>query len=363
MSPKSPCALALSVLLLLAVPLLVPSASASAGGDYVSQLDANGAGLYEYLDTRFEELSEDPTDSVTISYVVADSPLFASMDEASEYASAFVHDTLAAYYLTNPYPIWLWDYPVTGADVIPSAVEPRTDEDGNVHYVLLSVTFTLTVPDGFGDDPETEENEISGYIAALDAEIAAYEGDSVEDIVSEISSRLSGVTSSDDDEGTVSNPYDALVTGTSSSAGVAAAFTLLCGASGVTAITAMGQTGAADDDGDFPVGYWNLVLMDDGWYAADCTLNGDDARNCLLVGTSTTVTVGTSAVAFGGTRSSVIVMQDEVSLTVPQIVYSGVEWPDDTSFIEAYGAYIALVVMMVIIVAALVHAIRSGNVR
>lgn len=353
MSPKSACALALSAVLLIAFPLAAEAADASGGQDYVSQLDANGSGLYDHMTDRFEEMYDDPEDTAVFSYTLAYQPAFATQDAAYEYASSFVHDTLAAYYLTNPYPIWLWDYPVTGATVN-SVIEPATGEDGTVTYVLISVSFQLSVPDEFADD-------VAGAIQALSDAVGTYEGDTV-GIVTSINDLLRGVTVTDDSDGEISNPYDALVTGSSSDAGIAAAFTLLCQANGVTAITAMGQVESDSDEG-YSTGCWNLVLMDDGWYAVDCTLNSSDANNCLLVGVSDAVTVGNLNERFGGNRTSGIEMADEVSLSVPHIVYSGYEWPDETSFIDQYGAYIVLLIMMVIIVAVLVHAIRSGNVR
>ncbi|MDO5853736.1 MAG: transglutaminase domain-containing protein [Thermoplasmata archaeon] len=362
MSSKTVTLLVIVLVASMAVPLVLEDSSADASDRYVSQLDSNGQGLYAQMSTAFASAAESPTDSVFVTYTVGTPMLFSTTDEAKEYALSMMEDAVAAYYLTDPSWIWLWDYPAitdleTGLGF--GHTTTTVTVNGTQWIMLVSVSFTLTVPEEFKDDTSTEANEVAEAIAAVKeaAEAVTVSGESVQDRVSSINDTLRGITSATDDEGTVGNIYDALVTKTSSSAGVAAAFTYLCSLNGLTAVTVAGSVLASD--GSMSDGFWNEVLQDDSWYAVDCTWNSSTARNCLMVGTTSSVTLGSTSYGFGATHYAEP-EQLSSALAAPALASGGVEWPDDSTVIEKYGGYVIVLLIVVVIVVTFVHAIKKG---
>lgn len=358
MSPKSVSLMVLALVALLACPVVasLPAADAEAASEYYrEQLDANGRGLYDHVSQVLDGAAEDPTDSVTVTYTMTSVP--STQEEAVEYARAVVSDTLAALYLSDPSHIWLWDYPVAGVTVETPSYDPEED--------TIIATFVLTVPERYADDPETEENEVAEAIAALAEAVEGFEWDpegDLESVASAINDLLRGVTVEEDEEGTISSPLDAF-SGTSSSAGVAAAFTILCRASGVEGLTVKGYAPSEDSEDGLSTVYWNVVCEDGAWYAVDCTLNGDDAENCLLAGAMTQMTVSGVTERFGGIRYADLDMATSNSLEAPTVTATGVEWPEEEpSLLESYGMYVFLALICVIIVGVMVHALRSGNI-
>lgn len=364
MSPKAVASAAVAIAAVLALAAVLPCASAGSASTYEDQLDDNGAGLYAALGEAFDAALEDPADTVTVSYALGTPVLLSTEDDADEYAVSLVRDALAAYYLTDPFPIWIWDFPLV--DDLEAELElayTQTEAEVTVSgetttwRVVTAVTFTLTVPEDFADDADTEENEVAEAIEAVESAASAYEG-TVQEIVQEVSGLLEDVDSEDDEDGEVSNLYDALVSGESSSAGVAAAFTYLCSLSGVDALTTVGLV--LNSDGEMEAGYWNVVEDDGAWYAVDCTWNSSDSENCLMAGTTTSVTLSSTSYGFGATHASDLSSLSS-SLSTPAIEAEGVDWDEDSSF-TTIAMYVIVLLIIVMVVIAFAHAIKSGNV-
>lgn len=367
MSHKLLSLLAMAVLVLTAATAVVDDSDAASSEDYMSHLSDSGKGLYTALDAEFTKLMEDPKDIASISYDIGTPVLFPMTDEGKEaaksQAGAMVGDVLAAYYLTNPFPIWMWNYPVTdvSADVAIEKVSVKVGGETTEWWAVTSVSFQLSVPEQYIDDPDTESNETADAMAAVEAKMTEVTG-SVEDKVSAINDILRGVKSTDDEEGKVSNIHDALVTGTSSSAGVAAAFTYLCKENGLTVQTVLGQV-MKSTDGVTATGYWNVVEDEGKWYGVDATWNSSDARNCLMAGSTTKVSMSQDVSSrFGATHLADIDMKTDNSLFAPVLETEGVQWPDDSTFLEKYGAQILMAIVGIVFVLAAIYAIRTGSV-
>ncbi len=333
MSHKTITLLAIaSVLALLSVAAVPVSGEASAAY-YKDELDSDGQALYEVLEARFAEAMTDVPETLDISF---DSKV-SDVDAVTE----LVNRVLAAYYLSDPSPIWLWDTPVTEVEVV----------TGEKNAGVYAITFTLSVPDAFkSDDGSAAKNAVK----ALEEKLVTFEGTDREK-VSAINDRLRGISSKDDGEAEVSNVYDALVTGKSSSAGIAAAFTCLAVKNGLTAITVYGDVKTS---GGSEKGYWNEVVDDGKWYAADSTWNSKTSKNCLLAGAFTQVTYGEISTGFGATHSA-DAFRD---LSAPGIEANGVEWPDERGFAEKYGIYVFGALVAIIVVWAMMHAVRAGDI-
>lgn len=362
MSSKTVTLLVIAMVAAVALPAVLQDASADASDHYKSQLDGNGQGIYEAMAAAFTAAEESPGDEVQVQYTASMPVLFTTADSLEEYVKSLVRNTLAAYYLSDPSPIWLWNYPLVddlSADIGLTFTYRTVTFDGASWITLTSVSFTLTVPDAYKDDASTEANEVAAAITAVKEAVAAItvSGSTVQDKVSSINDTLRGITSATDAEGTVGNIYDALVTKTSSSAGVAAAFTYLCSLNGVTAVTAVGDV--IGTDGSTSTGYWNEVAEDDAWYAVDCTWNSSSARNCLMVGTTSTVTFNSTSYGFGATHY-VDLTGLSSTLVDPDLSSAGVSWPDDSSFLDKYGGYLILALIGIVIIVTLLHAVRNG---
>ena len=233
---------ALAVFCFIAV-LFAPSADAEGGpvGDYVSQLDANGQKVYTDVAERFDtELSGgQPAESLSFMIYLPDPVLFSTEEEAVAYGMEMAHSALAAIYYTDAEAVWLWDLPVSSPEVTVEcgAVNltfPDSGREPGRYTMPVSVSFTVTVPSDFSDtDPE--RNEVMDAVNQLREAADLKASGTVGDVVKAVAQSLSGVRDRTDEEGTVSNAYDALVTGESSSAGIAMAFTYLCERNQVTA--------------------------------------------------------------------------------------------------------------------------------
>ncbi|MDO5852679.1 MAG: hypothetical protein Q4Q62_01185 [Thermoplasmata archaeon] len=361
MSSKTVTLLVIAMVAAVALPAVLQDASADASDHYKSQLDGNGQGIYEAMAAAFTAAEESPGDEVQVQYTASMPVLFTTADSLEEYVKSLVRNTLAAYYLSDPSPIWLWNYPLVddlSADIGLTFTYRTVTFDGASWITLTSVSFTLTVPDAYKDDTSTETNEVADAIAAVKAaaEAVTVSEGTIQDKVSSINDALRAKTVTTDAEGTVGNIYDALVTGTSSSAGIAAAFTYLCSLHGVTAVTAVGDVQGTDGTS---TGYWNEVKEDDAWFAVDCTWNTDTARNCLMVGTTSTVTFNSTSYGFGATHYVDLTGLSD-TLVDPDLSSEGVSWPDDSTFVDKYGGYIILALIVIVIAVAFFHAIRTG---
>lgn len=346
--------LVVSALLILTCSALVPSADAVTDQTYRGQLDDNAAGLFDELSTKFA--SAEPAETLEIKYVFKNPVLFGDEDEARAYALETVRAALAAYYLTDPSPIWLWNLPassVNGSDISGATIPVTVAHDGiKVYQTQYSVTFTLSVPEKYKADPAKAVSEVK-------EKIQTFEG-TLREKVTGINDILRSVKSATDKDGEVGNIHDALVSGSSSSAGVAAAFTVLAKASGLEAFTVSGQVLTGDGSATEP-GYWNVVKDGDGWYAVDSIRNGSSWRNCLLAGVTTQIDLAGQQERFGATYIADAFFLG-TRLSAPQIGTSGYDWPDDRSFLDKYGMYVFGAVIAVIIVATLLHAVRRGDI-
>lgn len=341
-----------SAMLILAFSAVVPVSDADEAHDYRDQLDGNAKGLYDELGELFG--SAEPSKVLEIKYVFKDPVLFDDVEQAEAYRLSEVRNALTAYYLSDPSPIWLWNLPVSPVDDIDGAIIPVTvayEGDARIYQTPYSVAFKLTVPEEFGDDPVKAVSDV-------DAKMKVFDG-TVRDKVTAINDVLRNLKVVDDGEGEVSNIHDALVSGKSSSAGIAAAFTVLAKASGLEAATVIGQVMTGTDD-NTSEGYWNIVEDDGGWYAADSTFNGSSWRNCLLAGAITAIDISGHQERFGATHVADGFLLG-TSLNAPQISSSGYDWPDDRSFFDKYGTYVFGAVIAAVIVLTLFHAVRAGD--
>lgn len=336
MSSKAVAPLAVVLLLVSASAVLVPSSEADASTAYYDQLDSNGKALYEQIAGQ----ADSTEDSLQISFTLVNKDLTAAGGDPDGYAKSMVTDVLWALYLSEPMLIWLWNLPVTTIE------DPSTVKEGG--YVV-SLSITLTAPSEFS-------GKVSETMAALKDKLATYDG-SDKDKISSINDRLRGMTFKDDDDGKISNIYNALVDGNTSTAGVAAAFTALSSHNGIKCITVKGQI-ITSLSGDTKTSYWNEICYESQWYAADSYSNDDVSKNVLLAGWTTTVTFGSSSERFEGSHKVDQILGS--SLMAPTIQAKGVEWPDESSFVEKYGSYIFVGAMIVILIIAMLVAKREG---
>ena len=329
MSQKTIALLAIASVLALLSAAAVPVSGEASTSHYKDALDSDGQALYDALKVRFAEAMTDVPETLDIS--------FDSEVGDADTATAMVNKVLAAYYLSDPSPIWLWDTPVKEVDV------GLSEKNSGVY----AITFTLSVPDAFKDSAKDA-------VKALEEKLVTFDGTNREK-VSAINDRLRNVSSKTDGEAEVSNVYDALVTGKSSSAGIAAAFTALAVKNGLTAVTVYGDVKTS---GGSEKGYWNEVVDDGKWYAADSTWNSKTSKNCLLAGAFTQVTNGEISTGFGATHSADAFRE----LSAPDIEANGVEWPDERGFVEKYGVYVFGALVAIIVVWAMMHAVRAGDI-
>ncbi|MBQ8179995.1 MAG: hypothetical protein IJ026_06135 [Candidatus Methanomethylophilaceae archaeon] len=363
MTQKHGVAAVLAVLVLMltvAAPLSSGGSDAAGGSFYQSQLDPNGNAVYEALGS----LRGDYSNSATVEVALPTPVMHADAAAAEAYAVGTVMDALAARYMGDPLIVHLWDLPVSVPDVGVTTSVVTVSGDGGAsgrYHTASSVTFTLTVPADMLDDPATEANELADRMEGLKA---VAKGMTVSgEVPSEAKSlvgKLSGTKVVSDPEGEVGNMYDALVIRSSSSAGIAAAYTYLCTLNGIDAVTVPGTVYGSDGEGT--AAYWNAVLYDGGWYAVDvCSDRSADDGEYVMAGASTSVPVGKDTEMFSAVNvadTSVVVPN---SLTSPGLVRDGYEYPDDSTFFERYGAHIFMVVLVGIIVACIVYGIRSGE--
>ena len=363
---------ALAVFCFIAV-LFVPSADAEGepAGDYVSQLDANGQKVYEDVTGRFvTELSGSPSGTLTFLVYLPDPVFFSTEEEAMAYGTDIVNSALAAIYYTDAEAIWLWDLPVSSPEVTVTcgSVEFTIPGSGSgpSHYMMpLSVSFTVTVPEEFSDAEDTSQNEIKQAVEELRKAADLQVTGNVADKVKAIAMSLRGIKAHEDEEGTVSNAYDALVTGESSSAGTAMAFTYLCERNQVTAATVRG-TVVTDSEGATSTGYWNVVWDTESsrWYGSDSTVYDGSDETPLLAGMSSLVLLPSKDVkrGFGSTHITDLDLSAPNSLESVSIPAEGYDWPDDRTFFEKYGTHIMVTLIVAIIIGVIVYAMRNGDI-
>ena len=318
--------------------LLVPTSYSYADGsssEYVSQLDENGKAVYDSLSVF--ETSVDAVLSISAEFprIV----LYDSEESAKNAAILTANNALAAKYLSDPYGIWLWNLPTKSVAIAPE-VSPITLGDKS-YFTVVSVSFDLSVPEKYQEDVPKILKEVK--------EAAKTFSGSDSDKAKAIAKHLSGI-SKEDEEGAVSDLYDALVKKSASSYGIAAAYTYLAELNGLEAVTVKGTYYGSTDEGSSHC--WNAVRVDNVWYAVDAS------KNCIMAGTGTAIGTATFASAY----SANLDMKDANDLVSPDINRTAYPYPDDTPFLEKYGAYILVALMVVIVVASLYYGVRKGYV-
>ena len=399
---------ALAVFCFIAV-MALPAVQADTGSDagYQSQLDANGQKVYQDVGDRFESEIGSGSPHNTLQFLISfpDPMLFQDEDQAVAYATDVVNSALAAIYYTDAEAVWLWDLPIKAVEVTVTCAEvevsyPNSDKDSGTYVMPASVKFTVDVPTDMADDPSTmEENELYTRITELKDARFEVEG-SVSEKVKAIADRLHSITVVDNviveipeetpeenpgetpseetpgdatadsseetgepQESQVGNVYDALVTGSSSTEGIAAAFTYLCQYNGVDALTVRGTVVTSSNPDENGTGCWNIVRNDDEartWYGVSVTDYDGDDRSPLMAGASTEI--GVSGPGFSSVYVADLDLASENSLNPIQISATGFDWPDDRTFFEKYGTHVFAVILVAIIAGVIVYALRTGNV-
>ncbi len=353
----------LALVLLSAVfvaPALAEQSDAASTSDYSSQLDDNSKAVYDELTSKFVMYENSLDFNVGFGHPV----LFDDADAAEAYAQSAVYDALTAKYLSDPLSIWLWDFPVTGAEIA-SKVDSNVYVQGKSYYAVSSVSFKLTVPERYMDDPETQVNEIQNCLAEVkDAAQSLTISGSVGSEVKTINNHLLGVKVTEDEEGKISNIHDALCKKSSSSAGIAAAFTYLCTINNIESLTVKGTvfTDFNDTEKGFHTGYWNVVRDDGKWYAVDVSMNSKDSSQYLMVGSNTDIKNGNVGERFSSTHVADLNMKSDVDLVAPELNKTAYPYPDETPFLEKYGVYIIVALIAIILVAFMLYAVKTGNI-
>lgn len=371
-----------AVLALVLVSVIVAPALVSAGADaedsagdsyYRSQLDANALAVYDAVTSKFLESTYDET--VQIAPVKFPEPvLCADAESAQAYADLAINSALAAKYYSSPESIWLWDLPVTDVQVTADIGQVSVSGYQQQYSVVKSVSFSLTVPEEYRDPDNSTPDVNEVAVAVQEVRDAAadlvYSGD-VNEKVRQINQRLLNVKSAEDEEGTISNIHDALVGGSSSSAGIAAAFTYLCSINNIQGLTVKGTVYTAfagDSDAEATeshIGYWNVVYASSGeasaWFATDVTCN-TSSEECLMAGANTSVTIGKGLERFSATHVADLDLASPNSLQQPNLSDGSYPYEDPSEQLIQYGSYILLAIITAIILYVVYMAAKRGDI-
>ena len=345
----------LSVLAIFALAVLVPTVDADAEDStlfsYKSQLDENSTLVYNEVGKAVTFDGESKTFTVAFS----DSTLYSSADKARTYADAAVQNALAASYLSNPMILYLWDYPVKAVEVTTDLQELTVnDGSGLTYYKILSVTFTLTLPEGI---TEASIIELNDAIKTLN-----FNGKTNANTVSSMISYLKGISYQADEDDRISNIYDAVVKKKSSSAGVAQALTWFCMNSNIPSIIVAGDNITCDTE---LKSFWNYVYLEgdhDGltyyaWYIVDAAHN----PSAGIAGYQTTIEYGDKTYSLSAALTTDLNLSSPNDLRVPQVNDNKYVQVGGPTFLERYGENILLLVLGAILVVGMLYAVRSGN--
>ncbi len=338
MISKTGAALMLAVALAACLSACLADAS-DAESYYRSQLDDNGRAVYDAVSACAS--SDDRILEMEVGFPA---PVLQSTEESAKgYAVRMVNAALASLYYESPLLIWLWDLPLKSLDVSVSTEKAVLSGDGREYYIAVSASFELESPGRYSGTPVQEvirqaEEACSGLV---------YKGNDAEKAKS-IYKHLSGVTAKKDAEGEISNIYDAVCVKSSSSAGIAAAFTHIAKINGLDACTVKGTSYAGSSEGEEY--YWDAVRSGGSWYAVDVK------GGCLMAGSGTKDGDET----FGSTHSASLDMKSPNGLRAPDLAREGYAYPDETPFFQKYGAYVLVGVMSAIIIAMLYIGARDG---
>ncbi|MBR7006427.1 MAG: hypothetical protein IKH98_05975 [Candidatus Methanomethylophilaceae archaeon] len=337
MISKTGAVLALALALLACVPAYAADAS-DVGSCYRSQLDGNGIAVYDAVAAL--GASQDRTLDLTVEFPV---PVLQQTRESAEgYAVKTVAAALASLYYESPLLIWLWDLPSKTVDVVPSVDTAVLSGDGKEYFVASSASFSLKAPDKYSSTPVQDVlKEVKDACSGL-----TYQGNDAEKAKS-IFKHLSGVSLKKDDEGAISDIHDAVCAKSSSSAGVAAAFTYMASLNGLDACTVKGML---YDGSEGAIHYWNAVHSAGSWYATDVE------AKFVMAGSGTRE----GGDPFGATHTPNPDLTVHNGLVAPDLAREGYEYPDETPFLQKYGAYILVGLMAVIMVVMLYIGARDG---
>lgn len=349
MRTKSAALLAVTCLVaIVCVPFVTDPVSGSTGG-YDSQLDANGQQIYEEVLSRVSSGLADPTETIDISIDFNRIVAMDSNEDVTAYIERITSEALFAAYYSQPMAVWLWDLPVVQPELTTAvnllkitSVDDPSDVKG--YFSPKSVSFILTVPEDMKQDLKTKIEKVTSAIMSVSGDVPS--------VVKAISGDLRNISQKDDAEGEISNVYDALVDRKSSSAGIAAAFTLVAKSNGLNALTVCGTTGSDKEK----VGYWNIVDFDGGWYGVDVTIYDGKDKSPIMAGYNTKIVMGdgTYYERFGSTH-----IAGDGHLNQMEIVRNGYSWPDDRSIFEKWGNQIFMVIIVAMILGAIIYALKK----
>lgn len=337
----------------LAVAFLVPAFGTDADGglfSYKSQLDENG--LHVYKEVAGSDNVVDDTKTFVIEF--EDIIYWPGEERAKQYAEETVQNALAAAYLSNPMVPYLWNYPVTKVLVEATLDIEGNEETGNDnHYGVTKVTFSLTVPEGITADSMKELDEaIKGYKIS---------GSSDADKVSDIMSQLDKLKFKQDDEGKVSNIYDALVKKEATSAGIAQAFMQFCNLNNIPSIIVAGDNLKADKE---TKSFWNYVYLEGdhkgetyfSWYIVDPTY----FVSAGICGYLTSVEYDGDTYSMSALLYTDLELSSKNVLEPPKLSAEKYVRPGGPSFLEQHGEKLVLAGIGVVLAAGMLYAVRKG---
>lgn len=312
---------------------------------YKSQLDTNGRFVYN------EVANATSIDGETRTFTVAfdDNRLFNDTASAKAYADSTVQDALAAEYLTNPMVPYLWDYPVKAVEVDSEI----TLKEGDKKYIVKSVTFTLSVPEGMTADKMKKLNEALSNVTVT--------GNTDAEKVVSIMAYLNGMYFQKDEEGSISNIYNAMVDLKTTSAGVSQAFNQLCILNNIPAITVAGYNVLATNE---TKSFWNYVYLEgdiDGetkysWYIVDPTY----ATTTGIAGYLTEVSFDNKVYSMSSAHNRDLTLSSANTLDVPQLAKDKYVQVGGPTFFEKYGETLVMAAIGAVVIVGMLYAVRTG---
>lgn len=338
-------------LVFMASVMMLPAIDADA-------LDSEIFTYYEHLDDNgklvFKEVNKATSydgDTKEFTIVLEAKVLCKDTDEAKKYAEDVVRNALTALYLSNPLVPYIWDYPVKDVEVTHEVGTVIVDDES--FYVVKSLTFSLTVPEGIDAEAIEKLNT-----ALKDFSVS---GSTDADKVKDIMSQLDRVNFKKDEEGKISNIYDVLVNKQGTSAGIAQAFTAICKQNNIPVLSISGSNILASNE---DLSFWNYVYLEgdvDGetkksWYIVDPTYAVDTG----IAGYLTEVSYDGKTYSMSSALFTNLEFKGDVSLSLPQLEKNKYVPVGGIPFWEKYGEMIFIAVIGVVIVLSMIYAVRSG---
>jgi len=337
-----------------AMPMAETDAADSAVNFYKNQLSENELIVYKEVSASSGKADES---SLTFHAELKLNNLFDAKDKAETYAEYTVNNALAALYLTDPMVAYLWDYPVKEVEVVVdlATIISTVGEETVASYAVKAVEFTLTLPSDITSESMTALEEALSKIVIS--------GNTDAEKVTSIMSYLNGLTFQQDEEGTVSNIYDALVEKKTTSFGVSQAFNKLCSKNGVTSVSVCGTNILAANE---TKSCWNCVYLEgdiDGetkksWYMVDPTY----AVKTGIAGYLTEVEFNGKVYSMSAAHYTDLTLSAPNGLSAPQVTKDAYVQVGGPSFFQRYGEPLLLAALGVVLVVGMLYAVRSGNI-